>query len=96
MIALVLVCMAVAAHHGGLVIEGDGHHGAGVAIELCLGVFTAVGAAVAAAAIGTVALGRWRPPSTVSSAGLSAAAEVPSIGARAGPLILSLLCVSRR
>jgi hypothetical protein len=98
MLAAALVCVAIATHHAGLVTEGEPHHGStnGLVVELCLGVFTAVGAAVAARAVGTVALGRWRAPLLVWPRGHSLAPEVPTGRSRAGPSALSLLCVRRR
>lgn len=71
-------------------------HGMGEAVELCLGAFAAVGAAVAVVGLGLVALGRWRPPIVLWAEGLSRSAVVPEPRARAGPAFLSLLCVSRR
>ena len=88
---------AIAAHHSGIAM-GDVHHADGVdgAVVLCLGVFAAVGAAVAVVALGMVALGRWRPPTVACAAGLSRVAAAVAPRARGGPTLVSLLCVCRR
>ena len=94
----VLVCsMAIAAHHSGMGM-GDGHHESGMsaAVEMCLAAFTAVGAAVVAIVVGLIGLGRWRPPLRLAPSALWFAAHAPSPRARAGPGLLTLLCVSRR
>jgi ABC-type anion transport system duplicated permease subunit len=68
---------AISAHHSGLGM-GDMHpDGMGSAIEMCLGAFTAVGAAVIAVAVGVLALGRWLiRPSLVSPVGFVLAGNV--------------------
>ena len=94
----VLVCAAaIALHHTDLGAEQP-HHDTGMsaAVEMCLAAFTAVGAAVAAVAVGLIALGRWRPPLVLQAAGLWFAVRSPVPRARAGPGLLLLLCVSRR
>jgi hypothetical protein len=97
LLAVLVIGGAIALHHSGITV-GDVHHadGVGEAVELCLGVFAAVGAAVAVVGLGLVALGRWRPPILLWAEGLSRSAGVPEPRARAGPAFLSLLCVSRR
>ena len=97
LLAVLVVGSAVAVHHSGMSM-GDMHSdGAlGAAMELCLAVFVAVGAAVAAVGIGLLSLGRWRPPPDSRAMGLSLAIERPEPRARAGPALLSLLCVFRR
>jgi hypothetical protein len=94
--AVLAISFAIAVHHGGLPTSAGHHDGAVGAIELCLGVFVAVGAAVAAVAISFISLGRWRPPIDPRPSGLSRAVVGPEPRARAGPVLLSLLCVSRR
>ena len=96
---LLLVCAlgsAIAAHHTGIGMSDIHHDGMSTAIEMCMGAFTAVGAAVAAVAIGMLALGRW--PTTIELAGGASltlgGACAPE--ARAGPRPLSQLCVWRR
>ena len=97
LLAVLAVGGAVAVHHSGFAMDGM-HHDAGVgaAIELCVGVFVAVGATVLAAAIGLLALGRWRPQAALDAVGLSRASARPEPRARAGPALLSQLCISRR
>ena len=86
---------AIAAHHSPVLI-GDTHHpmGAGVIVELCFGVFAAVGAAVLAVALGAIALGRWRP-AVVFAPAMLPGARVPEARGRDGPALLRLLCVRR-
>lgn len=85
----------IAAHHSPVLI-GDAHHpmGAGVIVELCLGVFAAVGAAVLAVALGVIALGRWRSAVVLAPAMLPGV-RVPEARGRDGPALLRLLCVCR-
>ena len=92
---LALACV-IAIHHNAMAMDGGHDVGMGAAIEMCLGVFTAVGAAVAAAGLAILALG---PPRALATApGELALPWRPSPTARArhGPELLSLLCVSRR
>jgi ABC-type Co2+ transport system permease subunit len=92
---VVALGMAIAAHHSP-VLMGDTHHpmGAGVIVELCLGVFAAVGAAVLAIALGAIALARWRPARVFAPATLPGV-RVPEARGRDGPALLRLLCVCR-
>jgi hypothetical protein len=96
LVAVVAVSGAIAMHHS-VVSAGDLHHGGAMAaaVELCLGVMAA-GAAVVAIAIGVLGLGRWRPPEILAANGLAAALRSPIPRVRAGPSLLSLLCVRRR
>jgi hypothetical protein len=89
---------AIAVHHGVMGLDGMHHDGMGATVEMCLGVFTAVGAAVAAVALGVLALGRWRTPLTLLPAGALTVRLAGRRGpeARAGPPPLSRLCVWRR
>jgi hypothetical protein len=83
---------AVAVHHGAPAMVGD-HHGMDIGVvELCVAAFSAVGAAVVAIALGLVALGRWRPPTTSSPVALVLASSLPLPRSRAGP---AFLCVFR-
>lgn len=99
-VAAVLVCaLAISAHHSGLgMSHGDDGMGmgSGASLEMCLGVFTAVGAAVVAVAFGAWALGRWRLLVPLAPTSVVFAADAPSARARGGPKLLLLLCVSRR
>jgi hypothetical protein len=62
-VLVVLALGALMAVHHSAIAGGDMHHaGVGAVIELCLGVFTGVGAAVAAVALGLRSLGRWGTP----------------------------------
>jgi hypothetical protein len=94
--AVLLLVGMIAAHHGGALV--DRHHDAGMsaAVEMCLGVFTAVGAALAVATAAVVALGRWRPPLALRSCGALIVPDVPVARARHGPAAVSVLCVCRR
>ena len=77
---------------------GDEHHdGMPAAVEVCLGVFTAVGTAIAAAGVALLALGRLRPTAMLEPAGARAGAAVTrALEARADPPPCSLFCVWRR
>lgn len=97
-IALLAVCAiggAVAAHHSDLAMT---HHDGGMsaAMELCLGVFVAVGTAAAAMVVAFMGTAARRPPAGLPAVGLSVAVAAPEPRARAGPALLSLLCISRR
>jgi hypothetical protein len=96
LLAVLAVSAAIAMHHS-VVSAGDMHHdaGMGAAVELCLGVIAA-GAAAVAVAIAAVALGRWRPPETLAADGLALGFSSPVPRVRAGPALLSQLCVRRR
>jgi hypothetical protein len=97
-IALLAVCAiggAMAVHHSDLAMMHD-DGGMSAAMELCLGVFVAVGTAAAAMAVAFIGLAARRPPGELAAVGLSVAVEPPEPRARAGPALLSLLCISRR
>jgi hypothetical protein len=88
---------AIAAHHSGIAMSDMHHDGMGTAIEMCIGAFTAIGAAVVAVAIGILALGRWPTPVDLfpTAGRLPIGARAPE--ARAGPHpLFSQLCVWRR
>jgi hypothetical protein len=98
--AAVLVVLAlgalIAVHHSALA-GGDLHHaGMGTVIELCLGVFTAVGVAVAAIALGLRSLGRWGMPPRRLPPGVRLVARGLTFEPRAGPPRQPLLCIWRR
>jgi hypothetical protein len=86
---------AIAAHHSGMG-PGDMHHGGMSAVaEMCVGAFTAVGATIAACAMGLLALGRWPTQQVLMPAGVLTSVAPSPYPARAGPP-LPLLCVWRR
>jgi hypothetical protein len=91
------IVLALAVHHSGTAVS-DMHHDMGMsaAVEMCLGVIGLVGAAVAAVALGLIGLGRWRPALTLVPAAVVSWAGPPDPRSRAGPALLSLLCISRR
>lgn len=97
-LAVLLALVAVVAVHHGAPAISDAHHGAdvGAVAEMCLGVFTAVGAAIVAAALGLLALGRRWPANLPSRSRVLRAANSPRPRIRAGPALLVLLCVSLR
>ena len=97
-VALLMVVGAVQLHHSDLAM-GDMHHDGDmnpIVMTMCLGMFTAVGAAVVAIAIGLLDLGRWAPVRAPQLA--HAPRDRVALGprARAGPPPLLLFCVSRR
>jgi hypothetical protein len=97
MITAVLALTALlAVHHSGALMDLHQHAGMGVLIQMCLGVFTAVGAVLAAAAVAVVALGRRRPTRARLPGGAISALDAPPARARHGPAVVCVLCVSRR
>lgn len=93
--AIVALTAMVAAHHSAMSM-GEMHDdmGAGAVVEMCLGVFAAVGAAVVAVALGIIELGRWRRALLFAPVSVAAAA-VPAARGRDGPAVRRLLCVCR-
>ena len=96
---LLLVCAlgtAIAAHHSGVAMPDMHHDGVSAAIEMCLGAFTALGAAVAAVAIAMLALCRWPSVSKLPDGASLTLGGACAPEARAGPPPLAQLCVWRR
>lgn len=94
--AVLALAAVISAHHSGLPVTAHHDMGMSVVAEMCLGVFTAVGAALAAVGFAVLALGRWRPVPIVLPTVALPARPAPLARARHGPQLLSLLCVSRR
>jgi hypothetical protein len=96
----VLVVLAlggmIAVHHNGMAMSELDHDGMGPVIELCVGVSTAVGAAVAGIALPRRSRGRWPRPVELAHVGVPRIVTPPTTEARAGPPALPLLCVWRR
>jgi hypothetical protein len=65
-------------------------------VEMCLGVFTAVGAVLLGVGVAVLALGRWRPGPVLAAPLMRRVAIVPVARARHGPFVVCVLCVSRR
>jgi hypothetical protein len=96
-VLIVLALGALIAVHHSAIAGGEMHHGGmGTVIELCLGVVTAVGVAVAAIRLGLRSLGRWDTPPRLLPLGVRLAARWPTLEPRAGPLAQPLLCGWRR
>jgi hypothetical protein len=96
-VLVVLALGAIIAVHHSALASGDMHHaGMGAVIELCLGVFTAVGVAVAAVARGLRRLGRLDTPARALALGVRIVARRLTLEPRAGPPGQPLLCVWRR
>ena len=93
--AVVVLAGLLAVHHSGALMDMHQHTGMGAVIQMCLGVFTAVGAVLAAAAVAVVALGRRRPTRALLLRDAISALDAPLPRARHGPTV-SFLCVSRR
>ena len=93
-----LAAMVVVHHAEPSMTAAGAHHDMGgmAAMQMCLGAFVAVGAAVAVITLGAVALGRWKPVCELVPSGLAVSVDVPQAVPRAGPSLLLLLCVSRR
>ena len=93
-VALVAV---IGLHHGAPAIGAAHHDSEMVAVaEMCLGVLTAVGAAVVVVGLALIAFGRWRPAILHHAHGVLATVRLPLPRVRGGPTLLVLLCVSRR
>jgi hypothetical protein len=96
-VLVVLALGAIIAVHHSALASGDMHHaGMGTVIELCLGVFTAVGVAVAAGALGLRWVGRRDTPARALPLGVRLVARRLTLEPRAGPPGQPLLCVWRR
>jgi hypothetical protein len=91
LIALALGTM-IAAHHAEPVAGDMSHGGMGTVVELCLGVFTAVGVALAAIAIVLRSLGRWITPRSLLPTGVAIVRRRLTLEPRAGPPRHPLLC----
>ncbi len=97
LLLVIAVAGAVVAHHSDFAPDGLHHDMALSAVELCVGAFTAVGAAVAAVSLGSIALGRWPTPAPLApTARIALHGGGPTPLARAGPSLLPLVCVWRR
>jgi hypothetical protein len=95
--AVLAIGGAIAVHHGAPPMDAMHHDGAlGAVMELCTGVFVAIGSVAASVALGLIAMGRWRPPVDLRPVGLSGAVAWHEPRARAGPVLLSFVCVCRR
>jgi hypothetical protein len=97
LVAALLVALSIVAHHTAIGSFQDAHHrmDLGAVADLCLGVFTAVGATVAAVGVALVSRTRWRPMDTAGPLRLVAMPRTPAPRVRAGPELLLVLCVSR-
>ena len=96
MAALLFLGGLTAAHHGGPLMDVPHDVGMSAAIEMCLAVFTAVGAAVIALGCTGLATGRRRATLKLLGSGPLTITPVPVARARHGPAAVSVLCVSRR
>jgi hypothetical protein len=88
--ALVVLGGVVSLHHSGLAM-GAMDHGDGKGMTVCLAIVTAVGTAIAVAAVGLLP---WRHPSPNSGVSFdrsSLPARPPLARARAGPVVLQVL-----
>jgi hypothetical protein len=87
---------AVAVAHAQPAMGGMHDDMAMTPLQVCAGVFSAVGATVVAVCLGLIALGRWPTPPVLVAGALRAASGAPCPRARAGPPRLLLVCVWRR
>lgn len=94
--AVIALAGLLAVHHSGALMDIHQHAGIGAMIEMCLGVFTAVGACLLAATTGFLPLRRWRPNRALLRRAPASAPDAPVARARHGPAAVSVLCVSRR
>lgn len=96
--ALLLVVGIVQLHHSDLSMGDMQHDGLmnPVAMTICVGMLTAVGAAVVAVAFGLLSLGRWPIVRRMRLYEAVCDRTPMWVRARAGPPPLLLFCVSRR
>jgi hypothetical protein len=96
-VLIVLALGALIAVHHSEPAMGDMHHGGmGPVVELCLGVVTAVGIAVAAVAIARHSVGGWGKPRRLLPVAASIVRRRVTLEPRAGPSPQALLCIWRR
>ena len=96
-VLVVALSGAIAAHHSGIAMGEMHHDGMSAAVEMCVGAFVAVGSAVAAVAMGILALGRWPTLIDLAPAEAFTHFRTRAPAARAGPrLPLAQLCMWRR
>jgi hypothetical protein len=100
-LAVIATVLAIAGllalHHSGLLTDDmQRHAGMGTVVQMCLGVVTALGTVVLAAALAVGARGRAQLTPRLLPAGALSARVVPVTRARHGPAAVSCLCVSRR
>jgi nitrate reductase gamma subunit len=90
---------AIVAHHSGLQqneMSGMHHNASAAVMQMCLGAFAAVGAAVVAVALGSFALERRRLVLLPCLDDVALHVRSLQYRAREGPPALPLLCVWRR
>jgi apolipoprotein N-acyltransferase len=93
--AVLAVAFVIVAHHSSVGMDMHQDAGMSTVAQMCLGVLTAVGAALVAVGLTVLALGRWRPTLILRAAGAMRAPVVPVARARHGPAAVAVLCVSR-
>ena len=95
---VVVIGGAVVVHHSEPMMDGSaGHHMAGMAaMQLCVGAFVLVGAALVQVARGSWSLGRWKPVRFIATSSPEPSLDVLAAVPRGGASLLQLLCVSRR
>lgn len=97
LLAVFAVAGVLVLHHSDLAMPSMHDAGMGsAAVGMCIAVFTAVGAAVVAVALGVHALGRWRISPLAPTRSMDSSREPPEARARAGPPSLAVLCVLLR
>lgn len=90
------MAFVIAVHHTDAGTDMHPDTGMGAVAKMCLGVFTAVGAALVCVGLAVLALGRRRPALVLAARPLLLANAMPIARARHGPATVSLLCVNRR
>jgi hypothetical protein len=93
--AVVALVGLLAVHHSGVLMDIHEHAGMGAVIQMCLGVVTAVGAVVLAAAAELLPLRRRHPDRTPPARAGTSVLAAPLARARHGPAAVSVLCVIR-
>jgi hypothetical protein len=85
----------IGVHHSAMAASKMHHGGIGGVVELCLGVFTAVGATAAAVAIALRSVRRWSRPLGMVPICVPTVRRRLTLEPRAGPSSQALLCIWR-
>ena len=96
LLSVLMLAALVAVHHSAIAGAGMHHGGMGTVIQLCLGVLTAVGGAVATAALMLRRLSTGATPRRLVLLAVGVIVQRLTLQPRASPLRQPLLCVWRR
>jgi hypothetical protein len=93
--AVVALVGLLAVHHSGALMDIHEHAGIGAVLQMCLGVFTAVGVGLLTAAAGLRPLRRRHPNRGLLGRTATSVLPAPLARARHGPAAVSVSCVIR-